>query len=1513
MEEKNIESECSVNIADITSPSQLEEVTLDQEITFSNTMGLRSPGGPMRGRSVKEFEEQLSNLKKENFNLKLRIYFLEEKMGSHFTLDNDNVVKKYIELQVEYSNLQKEVQEKHELLCQAVKAMELEDEEHKKYVASKEEQLNMCQQELEDLRMQLQDTKFDSDGLSLKSDTTGFYSSRATNSGSLVPELQEKIKMLETELQLEKENNASLQFIIGQAETLKTRYDNMQKESSAKDETIKNLHEEIDAANKKIMECSSQIKETQEKLEAAYRENQSLHKRIVTDSRKFEELAAQLNELKKKYAASRADLEREHKRNERLKATYDAKTSDLEKDSDKQKAKIRDLQAKLETALVEIRKNQNLAVSKSPAQKSTTPNTDVSCFSVPDATAPAGAAQADALHVQVATPGGTSAPPSPDASFGVSFEEAVRAAGEYPGADKILSEYRKLRGEYEAQKQKMVKVKKEQFKACEIIKSMIDSRNQANVEIAELRKKVDETNELRRHVKQLEHELESVVSKPTSDGDETSMQRVANFPGDEKPMAESKTEDIEIAEHYKALILELEAKIEILVATLNEKDLQMQKIRQQYEEILTNLEAKENRIATMQSELQISPDAEEFSLLEETDVIEKHSSFYRKEIEEKDREIGRLTTELKKCTCYLQEIVNKELWEKNKEIEKLHSKQANSSESFKLKQELVGKDEEIETLKVEVADLKIQVEHCEKLREESNEVCSLLNTRLEELALFLDSLLKQKSVLGFLGLQKERKLRVLVNNSLDMSKSFAMSLLINPDQSLAQLSNITSLLNGSAFHDLTLSCAPVEEESQEVLSIIPKDITLTYQSHLYKQNRHSVEPNNEDLIAALREQVVNLKSELQLRDIELSKVNANLCNKTSDSDTDLKRRSGFKDISKLFSTPVKCNTTSTTLKYQSECQSESEGWSEPDRVVSRARIGLSQTLPNFVVVRNELSESTEEESAYCLTPTKKTSEDKRQLEQRVLDLQGELYKKNEELEVAESRILNTVGRELYEELKIRLAGAEERLANAELKKAEAEHQIKVLEKTVEELTSNKEKLQEAMVVKDKETQDAMNRLEVEKNEVLRISAEFEKESSRAKNEIEQFRAELERARRQLAELEEALRREYEQMALAKLKEAEEEFLQRLKLSEEKVSKLEERYTREFVRKSEVESKLAQVDKLIEQLDELKSAVKAYKETIQSYKDREASACDRLRDSQERINCLRKELDQVTLQYSEAVLEKTKLANEKTSLEQELSRYSLRDIELKQQIADIRKEFDDVNQSCQQQVSALQKQKSALEVKISEIESSNAELRNKLVRLQASRVDLNASLPNFIARSPPQAVPYYRHLSNTNYSSEDNAEDAGVRAFSRRPQAVDVERQEATSSPDLGIESDHGRFSSLEAPANVMRPLKQTIELTESMSNLLDGDNNPLEVASCDGDVCCRRTIEIAHENNELKRKLMRMKRALEETAAQLSLANQRKKQVEKTICKQIHKTSQVLRKAKANLDSGSESDMLNKM
>jgi hypothetical protein len=50
---------------------------------------------------MKEYDEQLSQLKKENFNLKLRIYFLEERMGHMSSADDkDDPVKKNIELKV---------------------------------------------------------------------------------------------------------------------------------------------------------------------------------------------------------------------------------------------------------------------------------------------------------------------------------------------------------------------------------------------------------------------------------------------------------------------------------------------------------------------------------------------------------------------------------------------------------------------------------------------------------------------------------------------------------------------------------------------------------------------------------------------------------------------------------------------------------------------------------------------------------------------------------------------------------------------------------------------------------------------------------------------------------------------------------------------------------------------------------------------------------------------------------------------------------------------------------------------------------------------------------------------------------------------------------------------------------------------------------------------------------------------------------------------------------------------
>ncbi|KAB7496561.1 CDK5 regulatory subunit-associated protein 2 [Armadillidium nasatum] len=75
---------------------------------------------PLRGRNIKDTEEQNEHLKKENFSLKLRIYFLEEKMNHKgIKEDKEELHKANIELKVETEALKKQLCDKQELLRQA--------------------------------------------------------------------------------------------------------------------------------------------------------------------------------------------------------------------------------------------------------------------------------------------------------------------------------------------------------------------------------------------------------------------------------------------------------------------------------------------------------------------------------------------------------------------------------------------------------------------------------------------------------------------------------------------------------------------------------------------------------------------------------------------------------------------------------------------------------------------------------------------------------------------------------------------------------------------------------------------------------------------------------------------------------------------------------------------------------------------------------------------------------------------------------------------------------------------------------------------------------------------------------------------------------------------------------------------------------------------------------------------------------------------------------------------------
>lgn len=434
-----------------------------------------------------------------------------------------------------------------------------------------------------------------------------------------------------------------------------------------------------------------------------------------------------------------------------------------------------------------------------------------------------------------------------------------------------------------------------------------------------------------------------------------------------------------------------------------------------------DIQAKANRIIDLEFELLTFAQGLDSSHDSTEDTTEK----LMQDKIEKEQKIEKLESELRQRTCDLQSIVNKELWEKNRSIEKMqiilkskdqaidkleesvdskelqlqtlkdkinelgnqvNQKEQNRGDSFEYdstddrklyleeRKHFVRTIEELQSklkniperdhnnplteLQLAYNDLSDELEKSEKLRLENQEVCSILSTRLEELCHFLDSLLKHRSVLGFLGTEQTKKLQDVLNRSMELSQTLSTTISLNPDQSLLQLSNITNLLNSTRWENLSELIAH-DEENNSVLSIIPSEITLTYQSHL---NRTCHLGNDQtEVIKVLREQVADLKREIEVRDLELGKNLNNELVENDDEFVDALINLELKDMAEV-NTPKTIlgnllnteksklnvnekspnnNTTSTTLKNQDlENQSESESWSEPDRTVSLARIGL---------------------------------------------------------------------------------------------------------------------------------------------------------------------------------------------------------------------------------------------------------------------------------------------------------------------------------------------------------------------------------------------------------------------------------------------------------------------------------------------------------------------------------------------------------------------------------------------
>lgn len=75
---------------------------------LSDNYGFLSPalgqGSPSQAKSVRDYEEQITSLQRECFNLKLKIYFLEEKLNESSAMGQgtESLFKQNVDLKVRH-------------------------------------------------------------------------------------------------------------------------------------------------------------------------------------------------------------------------------------------------------------------------------------------------------------------------------------------------------------------------------------------------------------------------------------------------------------------------------------------------------------------------------------------------------------------------------------------------------------------------------------------------------------------------------------------------------------------------------------------------------------------------------------------------------------------------------------------------------------------------------------------------------------------------------------------------------------------------------------------------------------------------------------------------------------------------------------------------------------------------------------------------------------------------------------------------------------------------------------------------------------------------------------------------------------------------------------------------------------------------------------------------------------------------------------------------------------------
>ncbi|XP_043275851.1 centrosomin isoform X2 [Venturia canescens] len=1342
----------SINYFDTTN-MPLQDITMDQTAAVPNGSSGNTPGIGTGGRTMKEYEDQLEALKKENFNLKLRIYFLEDRMG--VTAADEDPVKKNIELKVEIESLRKEQIEKQELLTQAAKGFELMEEQKNALLSNQ----TKYQESLEKERARIEELEAELEMWKAKlSDTTMYYQESFGITPEEACEQQEKLHQMEevvASLEAEvKQITASLEEERNWAHELEIERDQFRDRLDAETRLREKLSSEhandIDGLRERIRE----LEEDLSKRESLVQQQKS---EIAEKDRLVKEKMLLLEETCRTYEEVSAVAEKRKKQIVQLRLSVKSRDDALTDLNNKHRALLNQFE-------------------QSHSKRSSAPTSPVVSTPFPGSCSPSSGLKSPSkyglspftweLHKSSSFDLPNQDAVSPDDSEIAALRKKNE---EYENEKKVQEEAKKqlilklcnVKKAAKVTEEKLKKLEIEHMKALQSIQGLMEL--QANNEDKVIRKD--------RQVKELEQKLQKIYKNMEStrtnhpERDQTDQQRFEEM--------ESKIDELRVQiESVKAEKCLLEKKSradsEILEEQLHEKEAKIETLETEKNAIRQELWEKIQQLDRLKEAYEQANDR--IDKLEFEDVsgeqqrVREELILRNIEIEEKNRRIEQLSKDLQVKTQNLQKLVNTELWSKNKEIAKLHN----------------------QTMSVNQSQDTSRGNKSEQDEQRTNSQLTLLLRELNSIGVgvtFTSEVVQLNYVNG--------------NEPIDVKTlTEYVQKLVNQKRELEREVDYLRWLKFVAQPDFT-SNSDVENPSFT-------------ENERAKKYCEMLRTHVKDLFKFMKEMLKNTHSPSSLSDDHRNIVLDVLLSSKTLYDDFAKTQKGevlpWEDIAGFGKSARRSQSTELMALNEPrksngfEAQSDSEAFSEPDRKVSLARIGLQETLKthkssNRPRASKYLKNFSDSEDSIDFVPHHKNSHQS--------ETTGEIDVPQQIQQIVETnKLLSIELRILREEIL------------PKMEDTEIVDKISSLIETLEKSKAFNERLRSSLERSLEEWREMKND---GKNNSLR-KAQLEMKIT----DVEIMAIEIAKQKSELLNYKEDTDRKASEMMIT-LNRENEALRTRIKLLEE-------------------ENELTRSN----------------------------------------VSTLSKDLDQLTLSHSQVLVENTKLTNDKLRLEQELRKSENKyDTTVRCLQDKFNKEVTDLNQM-----------NDSHRARLEELEVTNKELRRHVVVCEASD-----SAPS---SSGVSSIP-------TDNGHKQTCEDLlqeyhtynGSQYWLPINYPTSTGRSKSSCSPDLGIESD--------AAVSTTRPLQDTLKITESMTNLLsDEDYNsnthrgmrdvdrdsPLHLEGLD------EVEALKQENEALKRRLMKTRRALEDTFQHLSASNKNKKNVEKAITKQLMMTKSILKKTR---------------